>query len=149
MAGRKPKPTALKALQGTLRKDRTNGDEPEPEPLQPDPPVHLSKEAKQYWKETFKLLAGVGVLTEMDADSLSLYCESKARWVHAKKQIEKDGLVIVAQSGFPVQSPWLQIANKAHEQMLKISAEFGMTPSSMSRICVAVKPEDENPFDSI
>ena len=147
MAGRRPKPTSIKALQGTLRKDRTNEKEPQPEPLPPDPPDHLGKEAKKYWKETFKLLAGVGVLTEMDSDTLSLYCETKAKWVYAKKQLEKNGLVIIAQSGFPVQSPWLQICNKCFDQMLKISTEFGMTPSSRTRIKVEFpEKEDDDPM---
>ena len=124
MAGRRPKPTALKQLQGTLRKDRTNANEPKPGPLGKSIPDHLSKEAKKYWKESFKLLTRVGILTETDADSLALYCESKMRWVFAKKQLEKDGMVIIAQSGFPVQSPYLQILNKSHDQMLKILLEF-------------------------
>ena len=106
-----------------------NENEPEPEPLPSKPPVHLSKAAKRYWAEAFKLLVVVGVLTELDGDTLSLYCESKARWIHSKKQLEKDGLVIIAQSGFPVQNPYLQILNKSHDQMMKILIEFGMTPS--------------------
>ena len=150
MPGRKPKPTSIKALQGTLRKDRINGDEPKPGALPPAPPSHLSKEAKKYWKETFKLLASVGVLTEMDSDTLSLYCETKKKWVHAKTKLEKDGLVIKTQSGFYVQSPWLQICNKAFDQLLKLAVEFGMTPSSRTRIKVKL-PEKEhgNPFDKI
>ncbi len=149
MAGRKPKPTALKMLEGTYRKDRASGKEPEPGPLTGNPPAHLNKEAKKHWKETFKLLAGVGVLTEMDADTLSLYCESKARWVYAKKKLEKDGLVITTQSGFPVQSPWLQICNKSHENMLKLAIEFGMTPSSRTRIKVDLPEEPSDPMAAL
>jgi P27 family predicted phage terminase small subunit len=37
-------------------------------------------------------------------------------------------------SGYPIQNPMLAIANKAQEQCLKILAEFGLTPSSRSRI---------------
>jgi len=147
MAGRRPLPSAIKKLRGTDQPCRMNENEPDPEPLPPDPPSHLSKEAKKYWKETFKLLAGVGVLPEMDGDTLSLYCETKAKWVYAKKQLEKDGLVIIAQSGFPVQNPWLQICNKAFDQMMKILTEFGMTPSSRTRIKVELPEKEPNPFD--
>jgi len=148
MAGRRPKPTALKQLQGTLRKDRTNANEPKPNPLSKGIPKHLSKEAKKYWKEIFKLLTRVDILTETDVESLSLYCESKARWILAKKQLEKDGLVIIAQSGFPVQNPYLQILNKAHDQMLKILLEFGMTPAARTKVNATSKDEDESdPWD--
>ena len=148
MAGRRPKPTALKQLQGTLRKDRTNANEPKPEALGKGVPKHLSKEARVYWRESFKLLTRVGILTETDADSLGLYCETKARWIHAKQKLAKDGLVIIAQSGFPVQNPYLQILNKAHDQMLKILLEFGMTPAARTKVNATSKDEDESdPWD--
>ena len=44
------------------------------------------------------------------------------------------GAVIKAPSGFPVQSPFLAIANKAHEQMVKLLTEFGMTPAARTRV---------------
>lgn len=144
----RPKPTILKKLSGTLRKDRTNDNEPQPEPLGKEIPKHLSKEAREYWRESFALLTKVRILTETDADSLALYCESKARWVHAKQKLEEDGLVIIAQSGFPVQNPYLQIANKCHEQMLKLLTEFGMTPSSRTKVNATPNGDKEiNPFD--
>jgi len=150
MAGRRPKPTALKQLQGTLRKDRTNANEPKPEALSKGIPKHLSKEARKYWQESFKLLDGAGILAVTDTDSLALYCETKARWIHAKKRLEKDGLVIKAQSGFPVQNPYLQIMNKSHEQMMKLIVEFGMTPAARTKVNATPKDDEEpNPFDFI
>lgn len=32
------------------------------------------------------------------------------------------------------QNPWLAVANRAWEQLRKVEAEFGMTPSSRSRV---------------
>lgn len=37
-------------------------------------------------------------------------------------------------SGHVQQNPWLQVANKALEQMHKLLAEFGLTPASRSRV---------------
>jgi len=50
--------------------------------------------------------------------------------------------VIKSPSGFPIQSPYLAIANKAMDQMTKLLTEFGMSPSS--RTCVAVAPQPHN-----
>lgn len=57
----------------------------------------------------------------------------------------KYGTVVKSPSGYPIQSPYLAIANKAHEQMTKLLAEFGMTPSSRSR-CMVAKPDDSGPY---
>ena len=60
----------------------------------------------------------------------------------------KDGLVIIAQSGFPVQNPYLQILNKAHDQMMKLLVEFGMTPAARTKVNATSKDEDESdPWD--
>lgn len=57
----------------------------------------------------------------------------------------KFGLVVKAQSGFPVQSPYVSIANVQSERMLRILAEFGMTPASRTRFTVS-KPDGEDAF---
>ena len=55
--------------------------------------------------------------------------------MNAERNLKKYGEVILSpDKKFPVQSPYLAIANKAIEQMLKILIEFGMTPSSRSRV---------------
>jgi phage terminase small subunit len=37
-------------------------------------------------------------------------------------------------NGYPVQSPYIAIANRQAEIMLRIAPEFGVTPASRSRI---------------
>lgn len=134
MAGRKPIPTILKKLKGTAQPCRTNDAEPRPEALDAKPPAHLDAEAKKYWLETYQLLSDVKVLSVMDRDVLTLYAMTKAKWIEATKQLKKNGMTIVAQSGFPVQNPWLAIANKAFDQLLKLQCEMGMTPSSRQKV---------------
>ena len=84
-------------------------------------------------------------MTVIDKDALAAYCTAFARWREAERQVAKRGLVVVTNvksdddgnvigGGNYIQNPWLAIANKAMEQMLKLEAEFGMTPSSRSRV---------------
>jgi phage terminase small subunit len=47
--------------------------------------------------------------------------------------------MIKAPSGFPVQSPYLAIANRQAEIMMRIASEFGFTPASRSRIATPAK----------
>ena len=42
--------------------------------------------------------------------------------------------MIKSPSGFPVPSPYLAIANRQTEIMMRIASEFGLTPASRSRI---------------
>ena len=49
MAGRKPKPTSLKVLEGNPGKRQLNPNEPKPDASVPKCPAWLSKEAKREW----------------------------------------------------------------------------------------------------
>ena len=145
MRGRKPTPTALKIVRGNPGKRALPKDEPTPQ-AGADAPDWLSPLAAEHWPLIAKQLDDAQVLTVMDAPALALYCEAFARWKHANEQLAKLGLVVKAPSGYPVQSPYLSIANKAFDQMAKMLVEFGMTPSSRSRVTKAKPSENKNPF---
>lgn len=146
MAGRKPKPTALKLLQGNPGKRALNDREPQPEVCVPDPPEHLGDAAQEHWHEIAHELAEVGILTTIDRDALALYCEAFARWVDANQHVREFGPLVKAPSGYPMQSPFLAIANKAFDQMRALLTEFGMTPSSRVKVKVQ-QPATSDPMD--
>ncbi len=130
----KPLPTALKIFKNTARKDQLNEFEPTPDSDQIKPPENLSDDARKHWDHVVEQLVLAGIMTNLDNQALALYCEAYARWSTANAKIAKHGMVIKAPSGYPVQSPYLSISNKAFEQMKAMLSEFGMTPSSRSRI---------------
>lgn len=66
MAGRKPKPTAIKELEGNPGKRILNKKEPKPEKGMPVCPEWLLPEAKAEWKRLSDKLNQMGVLTEVD-----------------------------------------------------------------------------------
>lgn len=136
MRGRKPVPTALKLVRGNPGKRPLPENEPTPkgDAVMPD---WLSPEAAKHWPLVAGQLHDAGILTSIDTTALALYCEAFARWRAASDQVAKFGSVVKAPSGFPVQSPFLAIANKAQEQMTKLLIEFGMTPSSRARVTKA------------
>ena len=139
-----PVPTALKLLRGNPGKRPINRNEPCPSP-DVAIPNWLSPDAAKHWPAVAKQLHDAGLLTAIDVTALGLYCEAFARWKDANARIVKYGTVVKSPNGYPIQSPYLAIANKAHEQMTKLLAEFGMTPSSRSR-CVVVRPDDPGPY---
>ena len=142
--GRKPKPTAQKIAEGNPGKRKINGREPQPAPDAPRMPDHLGKIARQEWRRMIKQLQPLGLLTTIDGGALALYCTAYERWADAEQQVRNTGIIVKAPSGFPVQNPYLAVANKAMGQMQKLLVEFGCTPSSRSRIAIDKQaPEDD------
>jgi P27 family predicted phage terminase small subunit len=132
--GAKPLPTKLKLIRGTLRSDRRNPCEAAVKAALPDCPEELSEAAKDEWQRIAPELLALGLLASIDRSGLALYCEAYARWIDAITSIQKYGAVIKSPSGFPIQSPYVAIANKAGEQVRLMLAEFGMTPAARSRV---------------
>ncbi len=116
MAGRKPKPTHLKAISGNPGGRPLNDAEPQPEPGIPDKPKWLTKKAADHWDELVPIIDGMGVLTEADGHSLAMLCQVYADW--QKKRTP-------------------QLATRLQSLM----SEFGLTPSARSRLHVKPKKQ--------
>ena len=57
------------------------------------------------------------------------------------RALVKYGSMIKSPQGFPIQSPYLAIANRQAEIMMRIACEFGFTPASRSRIATLAPPD--------
>jgi P27 family predicted phage terminase small subunit len=135
MRGRKPKPTVLKLREGNPGKRKLNDREPAPPAEIPDRPEMLSGVAAAEWDRTVVVLHEMGLLTQADRSALAAYCTAYARWVQAEEQVAKFGTIVKSpDKGFPMKSPYLTVADQALETMRKFMVEFGLTPSSRSRI---------------
>jgi P27 family predicted phage terminase small subunit len=143
MRGRKPQPTGLKILKGT-RDDRVNHDEPAPPPGMPEPPDHLDKLGRQEWARICELLASMGIGSKADAPALMLYCTSYSKWLRARGDIAKHGLTVLSKHGLRA-NPAVNIELTTARLMKDLLVEFGLTPSSRSRI----KTTSEKPRDAL
>jgi P27 family predicted phage terminase small subunit len=54
-------------------------------------------------------------------------------WVEATEAIQKYGAMVKSPTGYPIQSPYVSVANRQTEIMMRIASEFGFTPASRSR----------------
>jgi P27 family predicted phage terminase small subunit len=134
MRGRRPKPTRLKILTGNPGKRPMNANEPRPEPTVPDCPPELGPVARKEWDRLANELASLKILTVLDRAALAAYCNAYGLWAEATEAIQKYGTMVKSPTGFPIQSPYVSIANRQAEIMIRIAAEFGFTPASRSRI---------------
>ena len=132
--GRKPKPTAVKVLEGNPGKRSLNTGEPKPEKKAPRCPAWLEDEAKKEWKRMAKQLEHLGILTEIDMAAFAGYCQAYARMersrgIHhtARCNREDSERLLAAGTQVSIAQTYLKIMNKFCEQ-------FGLTPSARSRI---------------
>ena len=147
MRGRKPLPSNVVRLRGNPGKRRLNHAEPRPAAKAPLCPPCLGQEASKEWRRLAKELAELGLLTVLDRGMFAAYCQAHALWVEAVASIGRYGTMVKSPNGFPMQSPYVAVANKQVDVMIRIAAEFGMTPSSRTRIRVGERvPED--PFEA-
>lgn len=147
MVGRKPLPTNLKLVKGTARPHRLNKNEPMPSVVAPDPPSHLDERARAKFVDMAEMLVRYGVMTEMDSGALARYAVIWCRWVDAEVEIKRRGPIVKTEAGNIIQNPFLCVANKCMAQMAQIESEFGMTPSSRTRIRTADQADRADPFE--
>ncbi len=134
MRGRKPKPTALRLVEGNPGKRPINTREPRPAHSLPTCPAHLSPTGKAEWKRLAQEMHRLGIISQLDRAALAAYCQAYGRWVEAERKLKETPTLIKLPSGYIQPSPWLGIANKQLELMHKFSGELGLSPVSRSRV---------------
>ena len=144
MTGRKPKPTAIKLLEGNPGKRHINEKEVKPKKKAPKCPSWLLPAAKTEWKRMCKQMEHLGILTEVDMAAFAGYCQSYARWKEAEEYITENGITFETPSGYVQQVPQVSIAQQYLKQMSKFCSDFGLTPSSRVRM-----PGDNDKSDDV
>lgn len=151
--GPKPLPANVHALNGNPSKKRLAAlHDGARVPVEiPDMPSHLDTEARKEWKRISVELEKLGLVAKIDRAALGVYCVAYSRWAKAEKNLKAagdSGLIDTTPSQYKQISVWLQISNRAVEQMHKFLAEFGMTPSARNRVSVTPQqelfPQDAN-----
>lgn len=145
-----PKPTALKIVEGNPGKRPLNKREPKPRAVAPRCPAHLDDVAQKEWKRLVPVLLRMGVLTEADQIALANLCQTYSTLINAQTQLAKSGILYKTQSGYIQQSPLLSIVNTCVETINKLSREFGLTPSSRSRLQMTAEEKKKiDPVDEV
>jgi P27 family predicted phage terminase small subunit len=93
----RPKPTALKVLEGNLGKRPLNDKEPRFRNVMPEAPEWLNDVAKQEWEREGKLLFNAKVLTEADRGVFAMRCYIYSQILKLTKEIEEQDYVAYTQ----------------------------------------------------
>jgi P27 family predicted phage terminase small subunit len=144
LRGPAPKPTAIKRLEGNPGKRKLNEAEPKPMMGVPECPDHLDDVAKKEWGRLTTILTDMKVLTEADYIALANLCQAYSTLMNAQRQMNKTGILYKSKSGYVQQNPLLGIIHTQTTIVNNLLREFGLTPSSRTRVAIA-EPEKKRP----
>ena len=153
--GRPPVPTQLKILRGNPGKRRLNLREPAPPDDGIAMPEYLGDVARKRWGVMLPLLQAVRVMTKADVEALARYCDTYEWWLATRAKLRKNGdtYPILNDKGevkYIAQRPEVAIAHKLAAQLHALEADFGLNPSSRTKLAtqVEVKKDELEEFFS-
>jgi P27 family predicted phage terminase small subunit len=141
-----PKPTLVKKNQGNPGKRALNDKEPFPKAGTPKMPVWLTPKAKTAWAEVSRILKDMGVGTVADGKALELLCATYAEWRDANQKLKEYGGLTyecTTKDGGTMHRAYPEVAIRADSarRLQSLLSEFGLTPSSRSKIKADVPGE--------
>lgn len=167
MRGRKPKPVALKLLEGNPGKRPLPAGKGGASAV-PACPAHLDPEAKKEWKRIVKELRVLNMLARIDRAALAAYCQLWARVVKLEGVVQRTGEVltdkvvkrhygrkneagvaeeIVHERTKFYRSPYAIELQACYERLHSFLSEFGLTPSSRARLGVGQATAEDDELD--
>lgn len=153
MAGRPPRPTGLKIIEGRSEGRDSGGrpikEVPEFERGAPVMPIWLPAEARAEWNRVVPELTRLGLLKLIDGAALVAYVMTWQRFVDACAIVRDEGMVVQDdKQGRAQRHPALLTVEAASKELRAWATQFGMTPSAEQRVAAA-KGDDgqaDNPF---
>jgi P27 family predicted phage terminase small subunit len=138
--GRKPKPTALKLVQGR----RVDSQEPKFTGT-PEKPDYLDDIGSRMWDVLLAELGRTGMVTQVDAGALAGACANYSRAVQCERIICDKGMtMLVGENNYSQQRPEIAIGFKAWQIFRAFCSEFGLTPSSRVRLTAPGQPIEDD-----
>jgi P27 family predicted phage terminase small subunit len=139
--GPKPKPSSLKRLQGNPGRRPLPTGEPKPK-TEAKRPWGLGKgEQRKFWDEHAAELERMKLLTGVDVPAFRLMAEHYAFAVQAARKLHERGDLTVEGREGPKKHPLVQVLRDNSQMFKSYAAEFGLTPSSRTRL--QLPPEAE------
>lgn len=134
--GRPAKPVAIHVAEGTYRKSRHGGAAVAPSgiPVKPD---WLGDAGSACWDSVIdRLQLTEGLLAQVDANALALYCDAWEDYHNAIKVLNEEGPICIGEKGGQYPHPAVGMKNNARATIVKLGSLFGMDPSSRSALKV-------------
>lgn len=113
----------------------------------PKMPVFLKGEAKAHWIELVESLGRKHrIINDLDADILSMYCTTYARWLRSDNELGESSMTQLSPNGYAQLSPEYIIWRDLTAQCLKIAKQLGLTPPARIQLKIGA-PDGQDKFD--
>ena len=153
MPGRRPKPTEIKRLQGTLERSRMNTNEPKPLLEVPMAPDWLPDEVKGIFNEMALHFADMRVLSKADGKALELLADAYFEYRQARQFIYENGSTYESPTkdgGKIIRAyPQVNIASDAFKRVRAMLIEFGATPAARSKVEAIPEEKKMSPIERL
>lgn len=142
-AGRRPKPTAIRILEGTQKGPAKH--EPALPPGIPPMPKRLEVDqvAVGMWQELAGILTRMGVLTLGDGEALATLCEVHSAEQSCLLQLRAGGAVMHTDLGGVKPNPAGPLYRSLVSQKAALLSEFGLTPSSRTKLATKAEVQKD------
>lgn len=145
------KPSVIKQIEGTYRKDRAVKNEVQPTiALSTDYPTDLNEWGGKLWLDIMDEYQKLGLITKVDVASLMAVCMEWGRYCEASDILAAQGLQIEEEiynnkgdivGTKTVTNPLIRVVSDAFKNYKSMCVEFGMTPASRTKIAA---PDQKN-----
>ncbi|MCH8993426.1 MAG: phage terminase small subunit P27 family [Chloroflexi bacterium] len=152
MVGRRPKPTALREVEGNAGHRPLPKSDAETTPLVGvvEPPKWLSERGREVWAGIVPQLQAMRVLTAADLPAVYLLCSALAEQIECEEVITREGPTYetVTQTGSTIRRPRPEraMAADAWRRARLMMIEFGLTSAARTRVSAAPEPAAADPL---
>lgn len=140
--GRKPNPTAKKKLQGNPGKRKISKREPAAKRTV-IAPAHLDEISQAFLDRVRPGLDEMRVMADVDLPALELMAQHFALAWRAAEIVKAQGLITKDAFGGMHKHPMLQVMKDNSAAYRSFAAEFGLTPSSRTRLQTPELPDED------
>lgn len=146
------KPSHLKVVAGTARKDRMNDAEPEAPKGAPDAPLWLSSRATEIFAGLCATIDGMGYLSTADQSVIAMAASRLEEVEIATARVEDEGRTYDTSNAAGERmirpNPMVAQRSEAMRHAHALLSELGLTPAARSKVS-AGKKVDDNPFRAL
>ncbi|MBN9472279.1 MAG: phage terminase small subunit P27 family [Bosea sp.] len=146
------KPSHLKVVSGTDRKDRRNDAEPVAPRGAPEAPLWLSNRAAEIFAGLCATIDGMGYLSTADQAVIAMAASRLEEVEIATARVEDEGRTYDTTSATGDRmirpNPMVAQRSEAMRHAHALLSELGLTPAARSKVS-AGKKNDENPFKAL
>lgn len=114
--------------------------------VRPEAPEWLSELEKEIWNQLCLDIESMGIQSQCNREVMIAYVTAYSGWLVCREMVIGHGFTGINAQGNLTRHHAASDMHKFRDQMNKLLPEFGLTPSSRSKLVSMKSDEEESPF---